>query len=414
MSKSVRVAGLCLLLIVPAAVTLSQAQSHSPQPQVRVRTVDTEAILGSLVSLSTEKGLKLEIDGEERHIDLADLVSIAQTSAQSRLRDDQDWETTAGREGAAIEWADGDRIIGRLGEGQSEIMQIESDVFGTLKVPLEGVAAVLFYSAGMPAYADSLAWFRREPESPDDRLLLTNGDVVRGFILGVGREGVRVEVDDKESTIPLRLAVAARLVHPPVSKPKGVHAAMTLVDGQRLTVAEMDWSAAAVRARTIRNERIEPAPDRVHGVEFFGGRWEWLSDRAPAKFEHVPMLSREWKFSVDRNVLGGPLRVAGTRFARGFGVHSRSILTFDLGGQYREFVTLFGIDDDSGQGADVRVAVIVDGQQRLERTAVVRGKLHGPIRIDVGGAKQLSLEVDFGRNGDIQDRFDWIEPGLVR
>ena len=35
-------------------------------------------------------------------------------------------------------------------------------------------------------------------------------------------------------------------------------------------------------------------------------------------------------------------------------------------------------------------------------------------RIDVGGAKQLTLEVDFGRNGDIQDRFDWIEPGLVK
>jgi hypothetical protein len=56
----------------------------------------------------------------------------------------------------------------------------------------------------------------------------------------------------------------------------------------------------------------------------------------------------------------------------------------------------------------------VDGQQRFERSDVVRGKLHGPVRIDVSGAKQVTLEVDFGRNGDIQDRFDWIEPGLVK
>lgn len=390
------------------------AQTPSKKPPLRVRTVESEPLTGSLVSLSNEKGLELEVDDEPRRIALADLVAVVQTPVDARGLKDQDWGSSTGREGVAVEWAGGDRIFGRLGEDKNGTMVVETEAWGTINIPLEGVAWVMFYSAGTPAYADSLAWFRRESDSPDDRLLLTNGDIVRGFILGVGRDGVRIEVENESSTIPLRLAVAARLVHPPASRPPGMHAALTLVDGQRLTVNDYQWGGGAVSAKTIRGEHVEPPADRVYSLEFFGGRWEWLSQRSPAKFEHVPMLSREWKFAVDRNVLGGPLHVAGARYERGLGVHSRSVLTFDLGGQYREFVTSFGVDDDSGQEANVRVVVLVDGQQRFEKSDVVRGKLHGPVRLDVGGAKQLSLEVDFGRNGDIQDRFDWIEPGLVR
>jgi len=95
-------------------------------------------------------------------------------------------------------------------------------------------------------------------------------------------------------------------------------------------------------------------------------------------------------------------------------VHSKSVLSYGLDGAYREFVTSFGMDDDSGRGANVKVAILVDGQQRFERSNVVSGVLHGPVRVDVAGAKRLELVVDFGLNGDVQDRFDWIEPGLVK
>ena len=34
--------------------------------------------------------------------------------------------------------------------------------------------------------------------------------------------------------------------------------------------------------------------------------------------------------------------------------------------------------------------------------------------IPVSGGRTLDLVVDYGDNGAIQERFDWIEPGLVR
>ena len=34
--------------------------------------------------------------------------------------------------------------------------------------------------------------------------------------------------------------------------------------------------------------------------------------------------------------------------------------------------------------------------------------------LDLAGAKTLTLEVDYGENYDVQDRFNWIEPALLR
>jgi hypothetical protein len=126
------------------------------------------------------------------------------------------------------------------------------------------------------------------------------------------------------------------------------------------------------------------------------------------------LLSLSWDYAANRNVLGGPIRVAGESFERGIGVHSRMRLVYELGGAYRTFVTQFGLDDESGPLADVVVAVTVDGQRRFEQAHVRRGKLFGPVRIDVHDAQRLDLLVDFGDNGDLQDRFDWVEPALIR
>ena len=74
----------------------------------------------------------------------------------------------------------------------------------------------------------------------------------------------------------------------------------------------------------------------------------------------------------------------------------------------------FFLDDDSGAYADVSVSILVDGKPRFQQTGVRRGILHGPIRLNVARTKRIELIVDFGKNGDIQDRFNWVEAALIR
>ena len=64
--------------------------------------------------------------------------------------------------------------------------------------------------------------------------------------------------------------------------------------------------------------------------------------------------------------------------------------------------------------ADVTVVILVDGRRCLEETNIRWGKLLGPIRLNIAGAKRIELVVDFGENGGLQDRFDWVEPALIR
>lgn len=320
----------------------------------------------------------------------------------------------AGRDGVLLELSGGDRVLGRLTDGSGDPVIMETQAWGRLVLAMDRVVSIRFPSSATSAHVEALNWFQSQPNMADDRILLTNGDVVTGFIVALDRNAIRLESGGETQSIPLRLAVAARLVHAAPAPRRGIHAAITLKDGQRMTVVEMNWESDKINARRGTEETVEPRCELIRTVEVSGGRWTWLSEVDPSVEEHKPMLSFEWRHQRNANVLGGPLRVAGVRYKQGFGVHSRSILVFDLNGQYETFVTALGMDDHSGPFADVNVMIMVDGKGRYEKSGIRAGSLHGPVRLDLDGAKRLELHVDFGLNGDMQDRFNWIEPGLVK
>ena len=192
------------------------------------------------------------------------------------------------------------------------------------------------------------------------------------------------------------------------------YALVDLRHGGRITVTDLQWRGGLLVAALSGVGQVSIKSENVLSIEMIGGRWEWLSQREPVSYQHTPMLSLDWPYRTDQNLFGGPLAVAGQRFERGISVHSRSSLTYELGGRYREFVTALGLDDTSGPLADVDVSVRVDGKTLYSKQHFRRGELAGPIRLEVRGASRIELIVDFGAGGDLQDRFDWIQPALIR
>ena len=67
--------------------------------------------------------------------------------------------------------------------------------------------------------------------------------------------------------------------------------------------------------------------------EFRGGKVTFLSDLTPAKVEETPYFGHRFPWRRDVNLLGEPLKINGQSFDRGLAVHSRCILTYDLGRQ---------------------------------------------------------------------------------
>ncbi len=179
-------------------------------------------------------------------------------------------------------------------------------------------------------------------------------------------------------------------------------------------MSAVDWRDATLKARLHAGPAVQIETQRVVALDFVGGLWEWLPSHRPISFEHTSMWGLDWAIAVDRNVLGEPMVVAGETFEHGIGVHGRTRITYDLRGRYRELVTQFGMDDHSGPFANIDVRILVDGQRRFAQPGVRRGTLFGPVRVDVTRANRVELVTDFGENGDIQDRFNWVETALIR
>ena len=97
-------------------------------------------------------------------------------------------------------------------------------------------------------------------------------------------------------------------------------------------------------------------------------------------------------------------------------MHAEARLTYDLGGHYRRFEAVVGLDARTGKRGRVRVEVLVDGKARdLGRPGELT-EADGPLRVrlNVRGARELTLAVRFGRRGDVQAHVNWADARLVK
>src|SRR6185437_118473 len=142
-------------------------------------------------------------------------------------------------------------------------------------------------------------------------------------------------------------------------------------------------------------------------------RFVYLSDIKESKYLFAPFLDASWSFAVDGNVAGHDLLLAGSTYDKGLGMHSHSRLSYRLSGAYHRFEALVGLDDRAGRRGAVRVRVLADGEPLLER-ALTRRDGAVPVSVSVEGVRELTLEVDFGRDGDVQDVVNWAEARLSK
>ena len=372
---------------------------------VAVKTATDGTISGRLIEFSLDSGLLLEPDDPDgpRRVAAEDVVEILSEHRS----------TLADASLVHLELTRGDRLNGRLAGSDDDILHLETATLGTVPVPLEHIRTLRTPAAACPGARATLASLL-EHHGDQDALLLINGDVLRGLVTAIDRHGFLVETETGESHVGHASIAAAVMIPIDPPRPGGPQVRLHTTDGQQLTATRFQWAGFSASATVFDGTELHVSGDRIARLEILGGRWQWLTALEPISYQHTPALSVSWDWARDRNVTGGPLRVAGRQFDHGLGVHSECSLTFDLRKDYREFVTSLGLDDRTGPYASVDVEIRVDGQLAYQQARVTPGRLHGPIRLDVTGAQRIKLTVLFGANADLQDRFDWVEPALIR
>ena len=151
----------------------------------------------------------------------------------------------------------------------------------------------------------------------------------------------------------------------------------------------------------------------VVAVEFANPGITYLSALKPAAVRETPFFNRVWKHRLDRSVGGGPLSLDGRTYTRGIGCHTRTELTYDLGGSYRKFAAVIGIDDEARPRGSVKFIVRLDGRELLARVLGGRDRAL-PVVLDVAGGRRLTLIADFAEDAHVGDHADWADARLVK
>lgn len=390
--------------IVVSTLVLGLGRSVA-QAQVTVHTIDPSPTTGKLVRFDLRgEAVLRSADGHESTVPSNEVVRIV---AEGRLPTTADAETS-------FTLAGGDRLYGAVAGRGEDVVEVDSESLGTLRIPLDALREIHLQRATSSGTPQDEPGDELTNLPADDRALLTNGDQLRGLVVAIDESGVTLEGPNGAENLPWSVIERVRMSGVTAPRPSASLAVVRTVSGERLTCRELRWFDDVIEGEHIGGFRFSLPSLRIVSVEVLGGRWRWLSELEPVSFEHTPMLGVPWPYRVNRNVIGEAMLVNGEAYERGIGVHSRTSLIYELQSQYLELVTAMGIDDRSGPLADVSAAILVDGVRAYSKTGLQAGELVGPVRVDVRRAGRVEFIVDYGRNGDLQDRFNWIEAGLVR
>jgi hypothetical protein len=254
-----------------------------------------------------------------------------------------------------------------------------------------------------------------------DVLVLRNGDRVEGKGTELSAQRVSIKGEKDKLSTYQRADIAAMAFNSELisrARPKGIYGYLILANGSRLVVssARLHQGGRSLLAKMPFGGPFIVPLDQVVGLDPQQGCVIHLSDLKPSRYEHTPFFGVAWPYVTDGSVAENDLRLGGSTYDKGLGMHSRSRLTYDLSLGYHRFEALVGLDDQTGRRGRVRIGLLLDGKPidlGWNKELTARDK---PLWISVSviGKKELTLVVDFGQFGDVQGHVNWADARLIK
>jgi hypothetical protein len=325
--------------------------------------------------------------------------------------------------------ANGDRVPGKIDRIDGETVRFlpawQGDVpkEARLLIPLSAIA-VLWYEPGALAGLDPLdrAWLTETRTR--DVVLLRNGDKITGTLTGGSADGRQLWLEANKIDVQRVAAVAGNTALLRRPKLKAAYARVVLRNGGRVSLTSATADELAVVGKPWFGGQVRIPWAEVVAYDVLLGPATYLHELTPTQYEQRPFSASQlppWPLGKATSVGGRPLRLrtplGSSTFDHGIGLHSFARVTYALDGAYSTFEATVGLHDhaDAGHRGNVRVQVLVDQPPRPGADAVLT-LANGPllVRIDVKQAKTLTLLVDYGTGGDVQDHVDWGDARLIR
>ncbi len=385
-----------------SAATATLNAPAAAQPPLAV-PVDGEPFQAKLTNVDAQWRLTFEMARKKsRTLAAADLV---------------EWgHPTELRKGPIIVLADGGRLVAAVTDADKTRLSVNSRLLGALKLPLDSLAGIVFRAPPNAQELDALLDRINEGQGRRDRAILDNGDEVSGLIESLSGEKLAIKGDLGRVEVVMQRVVAV-IFNPALRQPAAARtgAAWTgLSDGTRLLAARMTLNNGELELTELGGATWKAKAKDLVFLMPQSDRAVFLSDVRPDEYRFLPYFEMKWPYRTDRNVTGGQLRSGGRLYLKGLGVHSAARLSYKLDRPWSRFQAEIGIDDSTGGRASVGFRIFVDGKMKFASAAVRGGMSPQPVSVDLSGAKQLDLVVDYGEAGDVLDHADWLNARLVK
>jgi hypothetical protein len=287
-----------------------------------------------------------------------------------------------------------------------------------VRIPLLRTAGVWF---GSQAPEGALADFQKTMAAPagEDVVIVVAPDKTKDSIhlsvQGLSDDKLAVRYEGEERSINRdRVLGIVFAAHPPLKELANPLQVFLFVGGDQMTGKWVGYDDGKLEIETAWNARIQVPAAEVSQIRVRGGKLTFLPDLEPVAVNEVPYFGRVIAWRRDAGFDGEPAKLRGKTPARVLAVHSRCVLTYALEGEYEKFKATLGFDDSAGNLGRVDCHVMVDGREAFVQEDFRADQDPLPVEVSLSGARQMSLEIDFGAAEDVGDRILWVDPRLFR
>jgi len=377
---------------------------------VRGVTIDGQTVEGQWSGPGGEGQIRIEAGGSTKVLGLDELLSLkwrfAQTAPASQPQSMP----------LHVRLRDGTRVSARLLSGNADRLELETPWTKSLAVPLASLAAVCHPGSQSQALqeASDQAWADRKPD--EDQLLLFRNDRVttlRGALESLGADGGSFRWRDRSVSFAAQEAFAV-VMAVGQSTPSPAPAVCSLRNGCTWAGRITGIEANSLRLRLTIGNVLDLPIGQISEIRFRSDRVTFLSDLTPAKYEFEPFGATRWPYRVNRSVANRPIRIGDQSFDQGIGVHSHSVLTYDVPQGFCRLAATIGIDQAVGGQGNVIFRVLADGKEVFNSGPVTGADPPRPLLATIDGARQIQLIVEFGDDLDIGDQADWAGVRLIK
>ena len=312
-----------------------------------------------------------------------------------------------------LDLSDGSTVLAELDGAGERTLDVRLMRGLAARVELSSLRAIRSVEVS-PSAHQALEQALRDSDATDDRVVVAHeGRVLtlRGELLGVTPRQVTIRWNGRDTRLPWeRLAgVVLGGALPRASACRGM-----LDTGERFAGRPAGGDGQRLELETPWLGVLSVPWDAVQRIECRSERIVMLPELRPASYEFDPLFGRRWPLVVDATFSGADIHLGGVRYRSGVCMHSQSRVTYRLGGGFRQFAAVVGVLDEMGPRGNVDLRILADGRTLWEERGVRGGQPPRSVSVDVTGAFELTLVVEWGEDLDLSDQVAWAQARLVR